>query len=90
MIYNVKITQKERLLDCLYVTQEDAFINGVGFIKDDCNIVLVCKNRLEQKHIERIVEIRNICYKNHEELYIDNQYCYFIYPVKKRRKRKCS
>ena len=90
MVYDIKIKQKERLLDYLYITQEDAFINGLGFIKNICDIVLVCNKKLEQKHIERVVEIKNICYKSHDELYIDNQYCYFIYPVQKRRKKKCS
>jgi hypothetical protein len=89
MVYNIKITQKERLLDCLCISQEDAWINGMGFIKETCDIVIICGNKLEQKHIDYIVETKKICYKSHEELYIDNQYCYFIYPDK-RRKRKCS
>lgn len=90
MIYDIKITQKERLLELLCVTEEYAWVNGIGFIKEDCNIVITCRNKLEQRLIDRIVEIKNICYKNHEELFIDNQFCYFIYPIKKRRKRKCN
>lgn len=89
MVYNIRITQKERLLNYLCISQEDAWINGIGFIKEICTIVVICENKLEQKHIDYIVETRNICYKNHEELYIDNQYCYFIYPIIKRRKIKC-
>ena len=90
MIYDVTITQKERLLELLCVTEEYALVNGIEFIKKDCNIVITCRNKLEQRLIDRIVEIKNICYKSHEELYIDNQFCYFIYPIKKRRKRKCN
>ena len=89
-MYRIKIIRKERLLDYLGISEEDAWINGMGFIRETCDIVIMCENKLKQKHISYLVETRNICYKNHEELYIDNQYCYFIYPAKKRRKKKCS
>lgn len=90
MVYNIKIARKEKLLEHLCISEEDAWVNGVGFIKEDCNTVIVCDKKLEQRHIDRIVEIKNICYKSHEELFIDEQYCYFVYPIKKRRKRRCN
>jgi hypothetical protein len=88
-MYDIKITSKDKILDYLYISEQDALVNGVGFIKEDCNIVLMCDKKLEQNQIDRVVEIKKICYKNHDELYINDQYCYFIYP-KQRRKKRCN
>jgi hypothetical protein len=88
-MYDIKITSKDKILDYLYISEQDALVNGVGFIKEDCNIVLMCDKKLEQNQIDRVVEIKKICYKNHDELYINDQYCYFIYP-KQGRKKRCN
>lgn len=90
MIYNIKITRKDRLLELLSISKEDAWANGIGFIKEDCSIVIMSYDQLEQRHIDRIVEIKKICYKSHEELHVGNNFCYFIYPINKRRKKKCN
>jgi hypothetical protein len=88
MVYNITITQKDKFLDKLYVLGEDGFNNTELLDKAHNNIIMSDK-RLDQKIIDYFTEKFNIRYKNHDELYIGNQYCY-LFQEKRRRKKKCN